>query len=70
MENYLVTHLGEGKFQVTTENNEIKEAGTNLCGMIRFTYFEDFTIPEIGWMVTRKQLIDDYFSKIQHFLIN
>ena len=54
---YLVTHLGEGKFQVKMENNEIKEAGINLCGMIRYTYFEDYSLPEIGWKVTRKQFV-------------
>lgn len=64
MFNYLVTHLGEGKFQVRMENNEIKEAGSNLCGIIRYTYYEDYTLPEIGWQVTREQLMNDYLPKM------
>ena len=67
---YLVTHLGEGKFQVKMENNEIKEAGINLCGMIRYTYFEDYSLPEIGWKVTRKQLMKDYLPKMQQDVLN
>lgn len=70
MGNYLVTHLGEGKFQVKMDNNEIKEAGPNLCGMIRYVYFEDFTLPEIGWKVTGKQLMEDYLPKVQNDLLS
>lgn len=65
MEDYLVIHLGDGKFQVKMENDETKEAGPNMCGMIRYTYFEDYTLPEIGWKITRLKLIEDYFSKAQ-----
>lgn len=70
IENYRVTHLGEGKFQVIMENGEMKEAGSNLCGMIRYTYFEDYTLPEIGWQVTRKRLYDDYLPKVQQDVLN
>jgi hypothetical protein len=42
MNGYLVTHLGEGRFEVKLESGEIKEAGQNLVGMIRYTYFEDY----------------------------
>lgn len=62
--NYIVTHIGEGKFQVKTEDNEIKQAGSNLCGMIRYTYFEDYSLPEIGWKVTWNQLMEDYTPKM------
>lgn len=44
--------------------DEVKEAGSNLCGMIRYTYFEDYALPEIGWEVTRKQLMQDYLPKM------
>jgi hypothetical protein len=63
MEPIKITHIGEGKFQVEMDNGEIKEAGTNLCGMIRYTYFEDYAYPQIGWTVTQKQLIEDHMSK-------
>jgi hypothetical protein len=64
IEDYIITHLGEGKFQVKVGEDEVKEAGSNLCGMVRYTYFEDYTLPEIGWEVTRKQLMQDYLPKM------
>jgi hypothetical protein len=70
IEDYLAIHIGEGKFLVKLENGETKEAGSNLRGMIRYTYFEDYTLPTIGWSVTRKQLYEDYLPKIQKDLIN
>jgi hypothetical protein len=70
IEDYLVIHIGEGKFLVKLENGETKNAGSNLCGMIRYTYFEDYTLPIIGWSVTRKQLYKDYLPKIQKDLLN
>ena len=32
--------------------------------MVRYTYFEDYALPEIGWEVTRKQLMQDYLPKM------
>ena len=64
IEDYIITHLGEGKFQVKVGEDEVKEAGSNLCGMVRYTYFEDYALPEIGWEVTRKQLMQDYLPKM------
>ena len=61
---FLIKHIGEGKFECYLSDGSIKEAGTNMCGIIRFTYFEDFTIPEIGWETTRITLLKDYNSKI------
>ena len=70
IDDYLLTHLGEGKFQVKMGTGEIKEAGSNLCGRVRYTYFEDYSLPKIGWEVTRKQLMEDYVSKMQQdFLV-
>lgn len=63
MEPIKITHIGKGKFQVEMDNGEIKDAGPSLCGMIRYTYFEDYTYPEIGWSVTQKQLTEDYIPK-------
>ena len=62
---YIITHIGCGRFVVRTSNNEIKQAGKNLCGIIRYTYFEDYTLPEIGWVVTRSKLMEDYLPKVQ-----
>ena len=61
---FKIIHIGEGKFECYLPDGSIKEAGNNICGMIRFTYFEDFQIPEIGWETTRMTLLMDYNSKI------
>ena len=65
MENKTIKHIGEGKFQVYMEDGEIKEAGSNLVGIIRYTYFENYTLPEIGWETSWKKLMDDYLPKMQ-----
>ena len=61
---FLIKHIGEGKFECYLSDGSIKEAGANMCGIIRFTYFEDLTIPVIGWETTRLTLLKDYNSKI------
>ena len=61
--NYTIIHRGDGEFDVIMEDGQVKNAGPNLRGMIRYTYFEDYTIPPIGWTTTNKQLITDYFPK-------
>lgn len=61
-----IKHIGGGKFKVHMEDGEIKDAGENLCGMIRYTYFEDYTLPEIGWEITWSQLMTDYMPKMQN----
>lgn len=64
--NYTITYVGNGNFKVKFEDDDIlKDAGTNICGMIRYTYFEDYKLPEIGWSVTNKKLLEDYFPKVQ-----
>ena len=64
-EGKIIRHIGEGNFQVHMEDGEIKEAGSNLAGMIRYTYFENYTLPEIGWEITWSQLMTDYMPKMQ-----
>ena len=61
---YTVLHLGEGKFQVEMDNGDIKGVGPGILGMIRYTYFEDYTLPETGWQVSREQLMKDYIPKM------
>lgn len=61
---YKVIHKGYGKFDVITEDGIIKEAGPNLRGMIRYTFFEDYTFPPIGWETTRLDLLKAYHSKL------
>lgn len=61
---YTVTHIGNGEFSVELQDGTIKSAGSNLCGMIRYTYFEDYSLPEVGWKVTSKKLMEDYVPKM------
>lgn len=60
---YTIRHIGAAKFEVTLETGEKKEVGPNLIGMIRYTYFEDFSFPPFGWEVTQEQLLKDYHPK-------
>ena len=45
---YTVKHKGNGEFEATMDNGEIKEVGPNIQGMIRYTFFEDFSLPQFG----------------------
>ena len=67
---YVVTHIGDGKFEVTFPDGKTLSAGNNLCGMIRYTYFEDFTLPPLDWQVKRSQLFNDYFPKVHQDIID
>lgn len=61
----LITYVGDGKFNVRLDDGRILEAGKNLRGMIKYTYFENTDeYPEIGWSVTQNKLDLDYFPKI------
>ena len=70
IEDYKATHVGNGKFEVEMPNGVIKEAGDNLLGIIRYTYFEDYSLPHVGWNVTRKQLYKVYLPKIEKDLLS
>ena len=61
---YTIKHLGNGKFEAILENGDIKEVGPNIVGMIRYTFFEDFTLPPAGWEVTQKVLLETYQPKV------
>lgn len=60
---YTIRHLGNAIFEVELDTGEIKEAGPNLIGMIRYTYFEDYSHPPVGWETTQSQLLQDYHPK-------
>lgn len=64
MKDYLMIHIGEGKFQAIMMNGEILEVGRFLCGIIRYTFFEDYSYPEIGWNITRNCLMEVYQPKV------
>jgi hypothetical protein len=64
---YIITYIGDGNFQVEIEDGKVVEAGPNLRGMIRYTYFED-SLPDIGWSVTQRKLDEDCFPKVVKYL--
>jgi hypothetical protein len=61
---YIATHLGNGVFECELPNGEKRNGGDNMTGMIRFTYFEDYSMPPIGWSISREQLLKDYGQKM------
>lgn len=67
----LITYAGDGKFNVKLDDGRILDAGQNLRGMIKYTYFENTNdYPEIGWSVTQNQLHLDYFPKAQKDILS
>ena len=38
--------------------------------MVKYTYFENYSLPEIGWEVTRLKLIEDYLPKLQQDVLS
>lgn len=69
MDDRIIKHIGNGKFTIEIDGRTV-ECGPNLCGIIRYTYFEDFTIPELDWSVVHKKLTEDYFKKIMEAVDN
>jgi hypothetical protein len=61
---YKIKHIGNGIFEAILDTGEIKEVGQNILGIIRYTYFEDFTLPPTNWEITQKQLLEDYQPKV------
>lgn len=70
MEDYTIYHVGEGQFKLTDQSGESKQAGENLCGIVRYTYFEDYNLPEIGWNVTYRKLMEDYLPKMNQDVLS
>jgi hypothetical protein len=64
MSEYTIRHKGNGEFEVIMDSGEIKEAGPNIIGMVRYTFFEDFSLPPINYKVTRKELLEAYQPKV------
>ena len=63
-EEYTITHKGNFEFDILFPDGRLIDCGKNLIGMIGYTYFNEGQIPEIGWKITKKQLIEDYFPKM------
>lgn len=68
--NYLITHIGDGKFQVIMSSGEVLNAGPSLSGMVRYTFFEDYTIPHRGWSIHNYDLLTEYQNKISKDISN
>jgi hypothetical protein len=61
---YVVKHVGNGKFEATLDNGDVKEVGPNIIGMIRYTFFEDYILPPVGWEISQKVLLETYQPKV------
>ena len=59
-----IKHVGEGKFEALMDDGSVKEIGPSLRGIIRYTYFEDYTLPPLGWIISREVLLNDYQEKV------
>ena len=59
-----IRHIGDGKFEIDMEDGSIKECGKNISGMIRYTYFEDYTLPPNNWEVEYMTFFKDYHNKV------
>ena len=57
-------HTGDGNFVAEMEDGSIKDLDSKAVGIIRYTYFEDYQLPEVGWEVTRGKLLADYQPKM------
>lgn len=67
--NLVYRHIGEGEFVAEMEDGTFKDLGPNAVGMIRYTYFEDYQLPEVGWEVTRGKLLEDYQPKVMKDIV-
>jgi hypothetical protein len=61
-------HIGDGNLVAHTTQGT-QEVGKNLNGMVRYTYFEDFTLPPIGWTCSHEDLLKDYHRKVSDQII-
>lgn len=59
-----IIHIGDGKFEMIMEDGSKKQIGPSMRGMIRYTYFEDYTLPPINWEIEHDDLLKDYHEKI------
>ena len=66
---FTIVHKGDGVFEAIMEDGTVRNLGPSTCGMIRYTYFEDYIIPSIGWKTTNNQLLTDYFPKASKDII-
>jgi hypothetical protein len=64
MEDYKIVHIGNGNFKAIMMDGEILEVGNSLCGIIRYTFFENYELPVIGWNIMRNELMEAYQPKV------
>ena len=67
---YKYVHIGDGKFKCIKPNGDVLLLGPNTIGMIRYVFFEDYTLPEVGWSTTQKELLDLYQPKILNDILS
>jgi hypothetical protein len=67
---YTLRHKGNGEFEAIMDDEEIKATGPNIKGMVRYTFFEDFSLPPINWTITQKELLEAYQPKVMKDIID
>ena len=63
MDDFTIKHVGEGKYEAEIDG-VLRQLGPSFRDMIKYTYFEDITIPPDGWEVKDSKLKSDYFPKV------
>lgn len=62
---YKIKHIGDGEFELKGDIDEDLFEPMNLKAIIRYTYFPDYTLPKVGWKITKKELFKDYVDKFK-----
>ena len=63
-EDFDIVHITDGNFVARLADGTVKRIGSSMSGMLRYTYFEDYTIPPKDWTVTNTKFREDYWAKI------
>lgn len=61
---YTIRHVGKGSFVAVFDDGEVKNIGPSLSGMLRYLYFEDFSLPPDNWEVRYATFLPAYHSKV------
>ena len=60
---FRIRHTRDGRFEAVLPEGT-KPIGPSMGGMLRYTYFEDFTLPPDGWEVGHREFVQRYHAKV------
>lgn len=61
---FVIRHAGLGAFEAVHPDGRVQAIGPSMGGMLRYTYFEDYTLPPDGWQVTHREFLPAYHGKV------